>query len=160
MFAGCQGRLRHRVVQQVGRRQVDDVDVRIGQHGIERIINTGDAQLVRLEACIFRGIFSQAEYLDPDAANSLHMGRTDKTGSRNADTDGLFIDVLSHVFSGEFSICLFSKQPVIHLFGGFQTHPGSRRWLSRRSGCSRHRSLPGGHPECARRLPLSAGRAG
>src|SRR5690349_20043976 len=90
MLASQQGSPGVRMMQMVRRSQMDDVNLRITQHFLERSIGPRDAQLCRFFPGLFLCSSHQPKNMKAVAAQAFHMGWPNKTGACHANADGLF----------------------------------------------------------------------
>jgi len=87
MLAGQQRGFGVGVMQHVGRGQVDDVDVFIGQHGLKRAVRARDAEQRRFFHRLGVAVFRQPQHFVTVAAQPFDVRRADKTSAGHADAN-------------------------------------------------------------------------
>ena len=96
MFACQQRSFGVRMMEVIGRGEMDDVNIRVSQHVIERAVQARDTKLSGFLLCLLSGAFCQPQHIDAISAQPLDMGGSDETRPCHANADGLFGQLFCH----------------------------------------------------------------
>ena len=88
MATGGQDLTRLWHVQVVGRRDMDDLDGRVVEQGLERGVGLRDTERVRPLRAAFRAAAEDPADVDADAPKGFHVDGADEAGADDRGTDG------------------------------------------------------------------------